>query len=39
MESRSAFAAKRKPNFKGWLDLEDRHRMSTQESVKGKSGG
>jgi enoyl-CoA hydratase/carnithine racemase len=27
MESRAAFAEKRKPNFKGWLDPEDRHRM------------
>jgi enoyl-CoA hydratase/carnithine racemase len=27
MESRAAFAEKRKPNFKGWLDPEDRYRM------------
>ncbi len=27
MESRAAFADKRKPNFKGWLDPEDRYRM------------
>src|SRR3954454_1476896 len=26
MESRAAFAEKRKPNFKGWHDPEDRHR-------------
>ena len=34
MESRAAFAAKRKPNFKGWLDPEDRYRMPTMGSVK-----
>jgi enoyl-CoA hydratase/carnithine racemase len=27
MESRAAFAEKRKPNFKGWKDPEDRYRM------------
>jgi len=27
IESRAAFAEKRKPNFKGWLDPEDRYRM------------
>ncbi|MGD9803941.1 MAG: enoyl-CoA hydratase/isomerase family protein [Hyphomicrobiaceae bacterium] len=27
IESRAAFAAKRKPDFKGWLDPEDRYRM------------
>ncbi|MEZ5815662.1 MAG: enoyl-CoA hydratase/isomerase family protein [Hyphomicrobiaceae bacterium] len=27
IESRAAFAGKRKPNFKGWLDPEDRYRM------------
>ena len=27
MESRAAFAEKRKPNFKGWLDPQDRYRM------------
>ena len=27
MESRAAFAEKRKPNFKGWHDPEDRYRM------------
>ncbi|NQW00410.1 MAG: enoyl-CoA hydratase/isomerase family protein [Rhodospirillales bacterium] len=34
MESRAAFSEKRKPNFKGWLDPEDRHRMPTLESLK-----
>ena len=29
MESRAAFAEKRKPNFKGWKDPEDRHRLPT----------
>lgn len=27
IESRAAFAEKRKPNFKGWLDPEDRYRL------------
>ena len=27
IESRAAFAEKRKPSFKGWLDPEDRYRM------------
>ena len=27
MESRAAFAEKRKPNFKGWLDPDDRYQM------------
>ena len=27
MESRAAFAEKRKPNFKGWNDPEDRYRF------------
>jgi len=27
MESRAAFAEKRRPNFKGWLDPEDRFRL------------
>jgi enoyl-CoA hydratase/carnithine racemase len=27
IESRAAFAEKRKPNFKGWLDPQDRYRM------------
>ena len=34
MESRAAFAEKRKPNFKGWLDPEDRYRMPTLDSAK-----
>jgi enoyl-CoA hydratase/carnithine racemase len=29
MESRRAFAEKRKPNFKGWNDPADRHRLPT----------
>jgi enoyl-CoA hydratase/carnithine racemase len=29
MESRAAFAEKRPPNFKGWEDPEDRHRLPT----------
>jgi enoyl-CoA hydratase/carnithine racemase len=29
MESRAAFAEKRKPNFKGWLDPQDRYRLPT----------
>jgi enoyl-CoA hydratase/carnithine racemase len=33
MESRSAFAEKRAPNFKGWNDPQDRYRMPTLESV------
>ena len=31
MESRRAFAEKRKPNFKGWDDPADRHRLPTVE--------
>jgi enoyl-CoA hydratase/carnithine racemase len=31
MESRRAFAEKRKPNFKGWLDPADRYRLPTLE--------
>ena len=34
MESRAAFAEKRAPNFKGWLDPKDRYRMPTVESIK-----
>lgn len=34
MESRAAFAEKRKPNFKGWNDPEDRHRLPTVQSTK-----
>ncbi len=36
MESRAAFAEKRKPNFKGWNDPEDRYRLPTLESVRKK---
>jgi enoyl-CoA hydratase/carnithine racemase len=32
MESRRAFAEKRQPNFKGWLDPTDRHRLPTLET-------
>ncbi len=32
MESRAAFAEKRKPNFKGWLDPEDRSRLPQLET-------
>ena len=34
MESRAAFAEKRKPNFKGWNDPEDRYRLPTLQSIK-----
>ena len=34
MESRSAFAEKRTPQFKGWDDPEDRYRLPTLDSVK-----
>src|SRR5512143_1390537 len=34
MESRAAFAEKRKPNFKGWNDPQDRHRLPTLASLK-----
>ena len=34
MESRAAFAEKRKPNFKGWNDPEDRYKLPTLDSVK-----
>jgi enoyl-CoA hydratase/carnithine racemase len=34
MESRAAFAEKRKPTFKGWLDPEDRYRLPKIEDVK-----
>src|SRR3954451_14109789 len=36
MESRAAFAEKRKPNFKGWKDPEDRYRMPTVQSARAK---
>ena len=34
VESRAAFAEKRKPNWKGWLKPEDRYNMPTIESVR-----
>ena len=34
MESRAAFAEKRKPNFKGWKDPQDRYRLPTLDLVK-----
>ncbi|MBX9944012.1 MAG: enoyl-CoA hydratase/isomerase family protein [Reyranella sp.] len=34
MESRAAFAEKRKPNFKGWNDPEDRYRLPTLDKVR-----
>jgi enoyl-CoA hydratase/carnithine racemase len=34
MESRAAFAEKRKPAFKGWDDPDDRYRLPTLDSVK-----
>src|SRR5919201_5855006 len=37
MESRAAFAEKRKPNFKGWKDPADRYRLPTLESVNTKA--
>ena len=36
MESRQAFAEKRAPKFKGWNDAQDRYRMPTLESTRGK---
>jgi enoyl-CoA hydratase/carnithine racemase len=33
MESRRAFAEKRKPNFKGWDDPADRHRLPTLDDA------
>lgn len=38
MESRRAFAEKRKPNYVGWNDPQDRYRMPTLESVSEGSG-
>ncbi|MBT6276790.1 MAG: hypothetical protein HOI95_21975, partial [Chromatiales bacterium] len=35
MESRRAFAEKRKPQFKGWNNPDDRYNMPTLESVSG----
>jgi enoyl-CoA hydratase/carnithine racemase len=34
IESRAAFAEKRRPNFKGWDNPADRHRLPTLDSVK-----
>jgi len=34
MESRAAFAEKRKPNFKGWDDPQDRYRLPTLQTTK-----
>jgi enoyl-CoA hydratase/carnithine racemase len=34
IESRAAFAEKRKPNFKGWLDPQDRYRLPGVADVK-----
>jgi enoyl-CoA hydratase/carnithine racemase len=34
IESRAAFAEKRRPNFKGWNDPQDRYRLPTLDSVK-----
>jgi enoyl-CoA hydratase/carnithine racemase len=36
MESRRAFAEKRKPVYRGWDDPEDRYRMPTLEGAAGK---
>lgn len=36
LESRRAFAEKRKPNFKGWDDPQDRYNMPILESVDGE---
>ncbi len=38
MESRAAFAEKRKPNFKNWKDPEDRYKLPTPESARAKYG-
>jgi enoyl-CoA hydratase/carnithine racemase len=35
IESRAAFAEKRRPAFKGWKDPQDRYRLPTLDSVKG----
>src|SRR5437867_2292744 len=35
IESRAAFAEKRRPNFKGWDKPEDRHRLPTLDPAKG----
>src|SRR5262249_24470920 len=33
LESRAAFAEKRRPNFKGWNDLQDRYKLPTMDKV------
>ena len=38
MESRRAFAEKRKPNFKGWIDPADRYRLPTLEAPEQPAG-
>jgi enoyl-CoA hydratase/carnithine racemase len=35
MESRAAFAEKRRPNFKGWDDPKDRYRLPALDTAKG----
>src|SRR5579864_1243964 len=35
IESRAAFAEKRRPNFKGWDDPQDRYRLPTLDPAKG----
>jgi enoyl-CoA hydratase/carnithine racemase len=35
IESRAAFAEKRKPNFQGWDNPQDRYRLPTLETLKG----
>jgi hypothetical protein len=34
MESRAAFAEKRRPSFKGWDDPKDRYHLPTIDTVK-----
>jgi len=34
MESRAAFAERRRPNFKGWDDPQDRYRLPTLDTLK-----
>jgi enoyl-CoA hydratase/carnithine racemase len=38
MESRRAFAEKRKPNFKGWDDAADRHLLPTLDTPEQGTG-
>ena len=38
MESRAAFAEKRKPNYIGWDDPQDRYRLPTLDSIKAAEG-